>query len=91
MSLGRCGVSPCLGSTSVVVCQTGTPCRIVAEVTEMEHFQVDGGDEVTVTLDSGAGCSIWPSGVYAGKGSKLMPKRSNLKMVAANSKNHCLQ
>ena len=46
--------------------------------------QVEGGASMAVTLDSGAGCSVWPRGWYAGLGSKLLPKSQDVRMVAAN-------
>jgi len=46
--------------------------------------QVEGGAEVSVTLDSGAGCSVWPVGKFAGTTSRLFPKKEAVKMMAAN-------
>ena len=33
---------------------------------------------MAVTLDSGAGCSVWPRGWYAGNGWKLLPKAADI-------------
>ena len=35
-----------------------------------------------ITLDSGAGCNVWPKGRRAGKTSKLLPKKAGVGMVA---------
>ena len=45
--------------------------------------QYGGGEEGTITLDSGAGVSVWPKDMtdYA---TEILPKKPNLKMVAAN-------
>jgi len=45
--------------------------------------QLEDGSIVTVTLDSGAGCSVWPRGKASG-GAKLEPKKPGMKMSAAN-------
>ena len=37
-----------------------------------------------ITLDSGAGCNVWPKGRRAGQNSKTMPKKAGVGMVAAN-------
>ena len=45
-------------------------------------------DDETVdvfTLDSGAGCNVWPKGRRAGKSSELLPKKAGVGMVAANN------
>ena len=56
----------------------------VEKNTYVFDVQVEGGDSVAVTLDSGAGCSVWPRGWYAGSGSKLLPNTNDVRMVAAN-------
>ena len=45
--------------------------------------QLEDGSTTTVTMDSGAGCCVWPRGKHAGK-SILTPKQPGIKMVAAN-------
>ena len=45
--------------------------------------ELDNGDMAKVTLDSGAGCNVWPKGKAAGT-SKVMPKKSGVNMIAAN-------
>ena len=44
---------------------------------------MEDGTIQTMTLDSGAGCNAWPRGMNAG-GSILKPKKTGVKMVAAN-------
>lgn len=56
----------------------------VEKNTYVFDVQVEGGESIAVTLDSGAGCSVWPRGWYAGSGSKLLPKTADIRMVAAN-------
>ena len=46
-------------------------------------IMLDNGDLQVVTLDSGAGCNVWPRGVAAG-GGQLMQKPPGIKMIAAN-------
>ena len=46
------------------------------------EIQMENGDTTKVTLDSGAGCNVWPKGPPTG--SKLRPKENGVKMVAAN-------
>jgi hypothetical protein len=46
--------------------------------------QFDDDTVDVVTLDSGAGCNVWPKGRRAGSNSKLLPKRAGVGMVAAN-------
>jgi len=46
------------------------------------EVQMESGDIVKVTLDSGAGCNVWPRGLRSG--STLRPKKDGMKMVAAN-------
>ena len=46
--------------------------------------QFDDGTVDVITLDSGAGCNVWPKGRRAGKTSKLLPKKAGVGMVAAN-------
>ena len=41
------------------------------------------GEEGTITLDSGAGVSVWPKDM-ADYAAEMLPKKPNLKMVAAN-------
>jgi ABC-type microcin C transport system duplicated ATPase subunit YejF len=56
----------------------------VEKNTYVFDVQVEGGESIAVTLDSGAGCSVWPRGWCAGSGSKLLPKTADIRMVAAN-------
>jgi hypothetical protein len=51
--------------------------------TYIVEVELDDGEAATVTLDSGAGCNVWPKGKAAGT-SKVMPKKSGVNMVAAN-------
>jgi len=46
------------------------------------EVQMESGDIVKVTLDSGAGCNVWPRGLPSG--AVLRPKKHGMKMVAAN-------
>ena len=46
-------------------------------------IKLDDATEDFVTLDSGAGISVWPKGRKAGK-SVLGPKKKGIRMVAAN-------
>jgi hypothetical protein len=55
----------------------------VEKNTFVYDVQLEDGAMVAVTLDSGAGCNVWPHGLKAGK-SKLMPKKLGIKMLAAN-------
>ena len=41
------------------------------------------GEEGTITLDSGAGVSVWPK-EWAQYAAETMPKKPGLKMIAAN-------
>ena len=45
--------------------------------------QYRGGEEGTITLDSGAGVSVWPKEM-ADYAAEMLPKKPNLKMIAAN-------
>ena len=45
--------------------------------------ELDDGTVDVVTLDSGAGCSVWPKGRHAGT-AKMQPKKAGVGMVAAN-------
>ena len=45
--------------------------------------QMEDGSLVTVTLDSGAGCNVWPKGLAAGS-SELRPPKKGMNMYAAN-------
>ena len=47
--------------------------------TYVYDVQMEDGAMVTVTLDSGAGCNVWPKGVQAGA-SKLLPRQAGMKM-----------
>ena len=44
---------------------------------------MEDGNIVTVTLDSGAGCNVWPRGLAAGS-SVLRPPKEGVNMFAAN-------
>ena len=46
--------------------------------------QFDDETVDVITLDSGAGCNVWPKGRRAGKTSKLLPKKAGVGMVAAS-------
>ena len=46
--------------------------------------QFDDETVDVITLDSGAGCNVWPKGRRAGKTSKLLPKKAGVGMVVAN-------
>ena len=46
-------------------------------------IEMDDGSTDVVTLDSGAGVSVWPKGRHAGK-ARMTPKKSGVGMVAAN-------
>ena len=46
--------------------------------------QFDDETVDVITLDSGAGCNVWPKGRRAGRNSRLMPKKAGVGMVAAN-------
>ena len=56
----------------------------VEKNTYVFDIQVEDGEKITVTLDSGAGCSVWPRGWNPGKDSKLLPRDQSVRMVAAN-------
>ena len=45
--------------------------------------QYQNGEEGTITLDSGAGVSVWPK-EWAQYAAETMPKKPGLKMIAAN-------
>ena len=45
--------------------------------------QMEDGDMVTMTLDSGAGYTVWPKGLSAGTSTLRLP-RKGMTMVAAN-------
>ena len=51
--------------------------------TYVYDVQLEDGSVVAVTMDSGAGCSVWPKGKPAGK-SILEPRKPGMKMTAAN-------
>ena len=64
--------------------QTGERMMIKIENgTYVFDVKLDDGDVAKVTLDSGAGCNVWPRGRSAGA-SEMMPKKSGVNMVAAN-------
>jgi hypothetical protein len=44
--------------------------------------QFENGEQGTITLDSGAGCNVWPRGKMSHL--PMRPKKSGMKMVAAN-------
>ena len=47
--------------------QTGEKMKVdVAQNVYMYQVQVEDGEMISVTLDSGAGCNLWPSGLKAG-------------------------
>ena len=45
--------------------------------------EIEEGGKETITLDSGAGKSVWPKGRAAGK-SRVVKSNDNTKLVAAN-------
>ena len=57
----------------------------VRVVNDVYVFDVELDDDThdVVTLDSGAGCSVWPKGRHAGR-AKMQPKKAGVGMVAAN-------
>ena len=55
----------------------------VEKNTYVYDVQMEDGSMVTVTLDSGAGCNVWPRGLKAGS-SKLLPRQGGMRMLAAN-------
>ena len=60
-------------------------CMDVKVVNDVYAFdvQLDDQSEDTITLDSGAGCSVWPHGRHAGH-AKMTEKKKGIGMVAAN-------
>lgn len=63
---------------------TGERMKVrVDKNTFVYDVQLEDGTMVVVTLDSGAGCNVWPRGLKAGR-SKLMPQKLGIKMLAAN-------
>ena len=64
--------------------QTGEKMSMrIENETYVYDVQLEDGSVVTVTMDSGAGCSVWPRGKPAGK-SVLEPKKPGMRMTAAN-------
>jgi hypothetical protein len=57
----------------------------VRVVNDVYVFDVELDDESkdVITLDSGAGCSVWPKGRHSGN-SKMLPNKKGVGMVAAN-------
>ena len=55
----------------------------VREENGVHVMDVQFDDETVdvITLDSGAGCNVWPKGRRSGKTSKLLPKKAGLRMV----------
>ena len=47
------------------------------------EVQMENGEVIKVTLDSGAGCNVWPRGLQSGS-SELKPKKAGMRMIAAN-------
>ena len=65
--------------------RTGEKMKVEMENnTFVFDVQIEDGDMVRIILDSGAGCNVWPRGKAAG-GSKLMPAKPGMRMVAANN------
>lgn len=56
--------------------------RVVNDVYVFD-IEMDDGSADVVTLDSGAGCSVWPKGRHAGK-STMTARKKGVGMVAAN-------
>ena len=56
--------------------------RVVNDVYVFD-VQMDDGSKDVITLDSGAGCSVWPRGRHAGKAT-MLPRKKGVGMVAAN-------
>ena len=64
--------------------QTGEQMKVdVAQNVYMYQVQMVDGGMISVTVDSGAGCNVWPSGLKAGS-SILKPPKRRLNMIAAN-------
>jgi hypothetical protein len=64
--------------------QSGEKMKIrVENNTFVYDVQLEDGTMVVVTLDSGAGCNVWPRNLQV-SGSELTPKQPGMKMVAAN-------
>lgn len=55
----------------------------VADDVYVFDVELDDATKDVVTLDSGAGCSVWPKGRHAGT-ARMLPKRKGIGMVAAN-------
>ena len=60
-----------------------TMLMYIKDETYVYDVQLDDDAIVTVTMDSGAGCSVWPKGLTAGQ-SKLEPPKPGMRMSAAN-------
>jgi len=60
-------------------------CMEVKVANDVYVFDVELDDksEAMITLDSGAGCSVWPYGRHAGH-SQMQPPKKGVGMVAAN-------
>lgn len=56
--------------------------RVVNDVYVFD-VQLDDLSEDVITLDSGAGCSVWPRGRHAGK-ARMTEKKRGVGMIAAN-------
>ena len=54
-----------------------------ADGTFVYDVVLEGGEVCTVTLDSGAGCNVWPKSKRV-KGAVMMPRNEALRMIAAN-------
>ena len=64
--------------------ETGERMKVrIQDDTYVYDVQMEDGNMVTVTLDSGAGCNVWPRGLAAGL-EPLMAKKPSMRMVAAN-------
>ena len=55
----------------------------VENETYVYDVQLEDGSMTTITLDSGAGCNVWPRGKYSGSGT-LTAKKPGMRMIAAN-------
>ena len=63
---------------------TGERMQIrIENMTYVYDVMMEDGEMKTMTLDSGAGCNVWPRRLSAGS-STLKPKKMGIKMVAAN-------
>ena len=75
-----------VGQRSGYIENLGTGERMklrVADDVYVFDVELDDASKDVVTLDSGAGCSVWPKGRHAGT-ARVLPKREGIGVVAAN-------